>query len=90
MADARLEQAAPCDRHNAATTMLELSLQVIIVLLLIAFNGLLAMSELAVVSSRAIRLQQRAESGDEGAITALALAREIGRASCRERVCLLV
>jgi putative hemolysin len=59
--------------------MIELSVQIIIVLLLIGFNGLLAMSELAVVSSRAIRLQQRAESGDEGARTALALAREPNR-----------
>src|SRR5687767_14609540 len=59
--------------------MLELSLQIIIVLALIAFNGLLAMSELAVVSSRAIRLQQRAEGGDEGAKTALDLAREPNR-----------
>ena len=46
--------------------MLGLSLQVIVVLALILFNGLLAMSELAGVSSRAIRLQQRAESGDDG------------------------
>jgi len=56
--------------------MLELSLQVIIVLALIAFNGILAMSELALVSSRAVRLQQRAESGDEGAKTAIALMEE--------------
>ncbi|MGE0688299.1 MAG: hemolysin family protein [Dehalococcoidia bacterium] len=56
--------------------MLELLIQVFIVLILIAFNGLLSMSELAVVSSRAIRLQQRAEGGDEGAQTALDLASE--------------
>jgi len=35
-------------------------LQLIIVLLLIVINGLLAMSELAVVSARTSRLQQRA------------------------------
>jgi putative hemolysin len=59
--------------------MLGLSLQVIVVLALILFNGLLAMSELAVVSSRAIRLQQRAESGDDGAKRALDLANEPNR-----------
>jgi putative hemolysin len=59
--------------------MLGLSLQVVVVLALILFNGLLAMSELAVVSSRAIRLQQRAESGDDGAQRALDLASEPNR-----------
>jgi putative hemolysin len=59
--------------------MVSLSLQVVVVLALILFNGLLAMSELAVVSSRAIRLQQRAESGDEGAKRALDLANEPNR-----------
>lgn len=59
--------------------MIEFSLQIAIVLGLIALNGLLAMSELALVSSRVIRLQQRADSGDEGARMALALAQEPNR-----------
>jgi putative hemolysin len=46
----------------------------IIVLLLLLTNGLLAMSELAVVSSSKTRLQSRAEEGDENARAALDLA----------------
>jgi len=49
-------------------------LQLIIVLLLIVINGLLAMSELAVVSARTSRLQQRAAEGDRGAQAAIDLA----------------
>lgn len=46
----------------------------VIVLLLIVVNGLLAMSELAIVSARTARLQQRAAEGNRGAQAALALA----------------
>jgi putative hemolysin len=56
--------------------LLHLSLQILIILALIGFNGLLAMSEIALVSARRIRLQQRAERGSAGAITALELADE--------------
>lgn len=45
-----------------------------IVLLLLMLNGLFAMSELAVVSSRRAKLQARAEAGDKGAAAALKLA----------------
>lgn len=47
--------------------------QFLILLLLIAVNGLLAMAEFAVVSSRRIRLKQMAESGSKGARAALRL-----------------
>ncbi|ACG78275.1 CBS domain protein [Phenylobacterium zucineum HLK1] len=47
-----------------------------VVFLLILLNGLFAMSELAVVSSRRARLQGRAERGDRGARAALRLAEE--------------
>lgn len=46
---------------------------------LIFFNGLLAMSEMAIVSSRKIRLQQWAQDGRPGAGVALALANEPSR-----------
>ena len=45
-----------------------------VLLLLILLNGLFAMAEMAVVSSRKARLQQRAEAGDGGAAAALRLA----------------
>ena len=45
-----------------------------VVLLLVALNGVFAMSELAVVSSRRTRLQTRADRGDKGAQAALRLA----------------
>lgn len=53
-----------------------IGLQLTIVLLLIVLNGLLAMSELAVVSARISRLQQRADDGDTGAIAAIKLAED--------------
>lgn len=54
-------------------------LEILLVLLLICVNGLLAMSELAVVSSRQARLRSRAERGDRGAEIALILAEDPGR-----------
>ncbi len=54
-------------------------LEFVIVFLLIVLNGLLAMSELAVVSAKTSRLQQRADSGSEGAKVALDLAAEPDR-----------
>jgi putative hemolysin len=54
-------------------------IEFVIVFLLIVLNGLLAMSELAVVSAKTSRLQQRAESGSEGARVALDLAAEPDR-----------
>jgi putative hemolysin len=54
-------------------------LEVVIVLLLILLNGVLAMSEMALVSANRVRLQQRAESGSAGAKTALAIAEDPNR-----------
>ena len=52
---------------------------VLIVLALIGLNGLFAMSELAIVSSREARLKAMAKSGSGGARCALDLAAEPGR-----------
>jgi putative hemolysin len=54
-------------------------LELAIVLLLVVLNGLFALSELAIVSSRRSRLKALAESGRRGARRALALASEPGR-----------
>jgi putative hemolysin len=54
-------------------------LEIFLVLLLIGVNGLLAMSELAVVSSRPARLKSRAKRGDRGAGIALGLAEDPGK-----------
>lgn len=54
-------------------------LEIFLVLLLIGVNGLLAMSELAVVSSRPTRLRSRAKRGDRGAGIALGLAEDPGK-----------
>jgi putative hemolysin len=51
----------------------------IVVLVLIALNGLFALSELAVVSARRSRLRSLAQEGRRGANRALALAAEPGR-----------
>src|SRR5262249_45924032 len=59
------------------TAMLSLELAIIIVLIIV--NGLLSMSELAVVSSRPARLALLAERGMSGARRALALASDPGK-----------
>ncbi len=49
-------------------------MEILFIFLLILLNGLFAMSEMAVVSSRKARLQQRANEGDDNARAALDLA----------------
>ena len=56
--------------------MLNPIVEIVLLLILFLANGVLAMAEMAVVSARKIRLQQRAEAGDENARTALQLARQ--------------
>jgi putative hemolysin len=53
----------------------ELGLEIGIIFLLLVANGVFAMSEIAVIASRKIRLQRLAESGDQQAKAALKLAR---------------
>jgi len=53
--------------------------EILIVLVLICVNGVLAMSELAVVSSRRSRLKSLVEQGRHGARRALALASDPGK-----------
>jgi putative hemolysin len=48
--------------------------EIAIILLLIIINGIFVLSEIALISSRKARLQQRANEGDEGARKALELA----------------
>ncbi len=56
-----------------------LYVEILIVLILIAINGFLAMSELSVVSSRRARLQSLATEGNRGAEAELALPHNPGR-----------
>lgn len=53
--------------------------EISIVVLLTLLNGVLAMSELAVVSSRPVRLKLLAEQGNKGAALAIRLAEDPGR-----------
>jgi putative hemolysin len=53
--------------------------EITLILALILVNGVFAMSEIAVVSSRKTRLQQRASTGDAGARRALELAEDPSR-----------
>ena len=54
--------------------MKDLYLEIIVMIILIILNGFLSMSEIAVISARKVRLQQRARSGSPGARAALELA----------------
>lgn len=66
---------------SAATAVSETSLylEMAIIVVLTLINGVLAMSELAVVSSRPARLRVFSEQGSRGAATALRLAEHPGR-----------
>jgi len=50
--------------------------EILFIFLLIQLNGVLAMSEIAVVSARKVRLQHRAAQGDAGAQAALEIANQ--------------
>src|SRR5699024_6467080 len=50
-----------------------------VILLLVLLNGVLAMTELAIVSARTSRLQQMADNGNKGAGIAIELASDPGR-----------
>ena len=54
-------------------------IDVVIILALIGLNGLFAMSELAIVSSRPARLQAMADAGSSGTATALELSKDPGK-----------
>lgn len=54
-------------------------LHVSVILLLVLLNGVLAMTELAIVSARGGRLQQMADNGNKGAATAIQLASDPGK-----------
>jgi putative hemolysin len=54
---------------------MEISIEILMILLLILLNGILAMAEFAVVAARKTRLQQRAKRGDQRAQAALELAK---------------
>ncbi|MEX1158108.1 MAG: hemolysin family protein [Thermomicrobiales bacterium] len=56
--------------------MFGVGIEILLVIILILFNGVLAMSELAVVSARRARLQQRVDNGSVGARVAIELAEE--------------
>src|SRR5574343_302522 len=51
-------------------------MDVLILVVLFLLNGIFAMTEIAIVSSRKVRLQQWADEGNRGAAAALKLAEE--------------
>ena len=55
--------------------MNNIGLEILFIFVLILINGFFAMSEMALVSSRKVRLEQRADDGDKGAKSALELMR---------------
>lgn len=53
--------------------------EILVIFLLTVLNGIFAMSELAIVSSRRVKLQERADKGSKGAKTALELSSDPNR-----------
>ena len=68
-------QAGNLKWYNNAI-MQEIAIDILIVVFLVLSNGIFALSEMAIVSARKTRLQQRADEGDKGAETALALSQK--------------
>lgn len=56
-----------------------MAFEIVLVILLVLANGVFAMAEIAVVSSRASRLRMLADAGDQRAAAALALTRDPNR-----------
>ena len=54
--------------------MQEIGFEIVLIFILLILNGIFSMSEIAIVSAKRIRLQQRADEGDSGAKTAIELA----------------
>jgi Hemolysins and related proteins containing CBS domains len=54
-------------------------LEILIIFVLFLINGFFSMSEIALVSSRKVRLEQRADEGDKGAAAALELTQSANR-----------
>ena len=48
-------------------------IEILVIFVLILLNGFFSMSEIAIVSARKVRLEQRAEEGDTGARHAMEL-----------------
>ncbi|WP_406661699.1 hemolysin family protein [Methanolobus sp. ZRKC3] len=53
------------------------TLEIIVIVILILLNSIFAMSEFALVSSRRIRLRQKADKGDTGALAALEISKNL-------------
>ena len=56
-----------------------MAVEIVVILVLTLVNGVLAMAELAMVSSRPVRLQAMADKGSSGAKLALELREEPGK-----------
>lgn len=56
----------------------DVTFEIIFIIVLLIANGIFSMSEMAIVSARKARLQQRANEGDKGALAALGLANNPG------------
>src|SRR5215207_8571028 len=67
------------DVHSVPTRKPKVALDIFLLFILFLFNGVFAMSELAIASSRKTRLQQWAEEGDDRAAVALRLAEHPNR-----------
>ena len=67
------------DAHSGPIREPKVALDIILLFILFLLNGVFAMSELAIASSRKTRLQQWAEEGDDRAAVALRLAEHPNR-----------
>jgi len=65
-------------------------MQSLVLISIVCFNGFLALSEMAIATSKKLRLQRLADQGHEGASVALALAESPTRFLASMQICLTV
>ena len=65
-------------------------MQSLVLITIVCFNGFLALSEMAIATSKKLRLQRMADEGHEGASVALALAESPTRFLASMQICLTV
>lgn len=72
-------KSGPAGSSPTKDPMSQTIFEITVILLLIILNGLFAMSEIAIVSARPMRLQQMMQRGNRGALAALQLAESPNR-----------
>ena len=78
----RLQVATPLKLYNRTTIHYIYMFDIIIILILVAFNGFFSLSEVALISARRTRLQSEAKAGSRSADAARSKAPRAHKSGC--------